>query len=287
MRADSTIRMEFYIALGQYLQISPEDPTVIPKRQLEFVDHPFPPDICLDVAKLPIGLAEIALTGQLSVQCIKLLTSVASWAPLVNRPSISDNPAANPQERYSRLFAEPRECTRDATVLLLDLRRSGLPMGMEHIICLGLAIAVRHVSGENRTNIFDTSTLAALIKGVKEIDNPSVADSELMIWIALLVNWRTQVARPVPTANELLDYVLDSFPASRSWKKVSIICRKFWWFARFHLDWEQCWSRAIERQKQRLLLDDSQTTSDHRQPLTIPLERGTPLPKGTAMDPDG
>jgi hypothetical protein len=136
---------------------------------------------------------------------------------------------------------------------------------LEHVICLGLAIAVRHVSGENRTNIFDTASLAALTKGVKAIDSPSVADSEVIIWISLLVNWRTQSAKPIPRANELLDYVLESFPAARTWKKVSIICRKFWWFERFQSDWEECWRRGIDRQQQRSLTDSGSRAVQSRE----------------------
>ncbi|ETI28825.1 hypothetical protein G647_01277 [Cladophialophora carrionii CBS 160.54] len=259
--------MEFYIALGQYLQISPDDPTSIPARQIEFVQHPFPPDICRDVAKLPVGLAEVALTGHLSVQCIKLLAEVASWVPLVDGATTSAEQAANSRDRYCRLFAEPRECSRNAIMLLLDLRRSGLPPGLEHVICLGLAIAVRHVSGENRTNIFDTASLAALTKGARAIDSPSVADSEVLIWISFLVSWRTYSAKPIPRADKLLDYVLESFPASRTWKKVSMICRKFWWFERFQSEWEECWRRAVTRQQQRSLSESSSHAVRSREAL--------------------
>ncbi|KIX93364.1 uncharacterized protein Z520_11007 [Fonsecaea multimorphosa CBS 102226] len=256
---------EFYIALGQYLQISPDDPTAIPKQPIEYVRHPFPPDICRDVATLPTGLAEAALSGHLSVQCIKLLASTASWAPLVNgSASPPSDQAQDSKDRYCRLFCEPRECSRNAIMILLDLKRSGLPVGLEHVICLGLAMAVRHLSGENRTNIFDTASLAALTKSVKAIDNPSVSDSEVIIWISLVISWRTQSAKPVPKADALLDYVLDSFPVARSWKKVSAICRKFWWYERFQAEWEKCWARGIARQQQRSLTDPSPPVSARR-----------------------
>ncbi|OAG37173.1 hypothetical protein AYO21_08591 [Fonsecaea monophora] len=242
--------MEFYIALGQYLQISPDDPTAIPKSHIEYIRHPFPPDICREVAALPVGLAEAALSGHLSVQCIKLLASVASWAPLVDgltTSSPSSSSAASPSDQSQDLKT-----------------RSRLPVGLEHVICLGLAIAVRHLSGENRTNIFDTASLAALTKSVKAIESPSVSDSEVIIWLSLLISWRTQSAKPVPKADALLDYVLDSFPVSRSWKKVSAICRKFWWFDCFHAEWEKCWSRGMARQQQRLSMEQSSTTSSRR-----------------------
>lgn len=132
-------------------------------------------------------------------------------------------------------------------MLLLDLKRSRLPPDLEHVLCLGMALSVRHLSGENRTNIFDHASLDLLTANIKAINTPSVPDSEVIIWISLIINWRTQSAGPLPKADELLDYILDSFPAARSWKKVSVICQKFWWFERFRSGWEQCWSRGISR----------------------------------------
>lgn len=211
------------------------------------------------------------MTGYLSVQCISLLASVASWAYLVDASGDENKQSPTSRDRYCRLFAEPRECSRNALMHLLDLRRSGLPPGLEHVICFGLAIAVRHVSGENRTNIFDTASLASLSKAVKAIDNPSVAESEVLIWISLLVTWRTQSNKPVPKANDLLDYMLDSFPASKSWKKVSSICRKFWWFERFKTEWEQCWNHGIDRQKRRSSSSNPQSMRSNEPVVFSPL----------------
>ncbi|EXJ96101.1 hypothetical protein A1O1_01227 [Capronia coronata CBS 617.96] len=245
--------VEFYIALGQYLRVSPDDPVAVPSVRIQYVPHPFPPDVCRYISKLPVGLAEAALSGRLSVQCIKLLTSVADWAPLVDDPQSSSEPDCDPQIRYCRLFCEPREYSRNAVILLLSLQRSGIPPGLEHVICLGLAITVRHLSGENRTNFFDGTTLDALISNVKAIDTPTLPESEVIIWLALVVNWRTQLAGPLANADDLLDYVIDSFPAARTWKAVSVIARKFFWFDRFRLDWEKCWQCGIQRFRQRLI----------------------------------
>jgi len=222
-----------------------------PNRRLQYVRHPFPPDICRHVSLLPTGLAEAAISSNLSVQCIQLLASVAQWAPLVETPKTQPEQIIDPQTRYCRLFCEPRECSRDAVNLLLCLKRSGLPSGIEHVICLGLAIAIRHLSGENRTNIFDTASLEALNTNIKAIDTPTVPESEVIIWISLVTNWRTQCRGPLRRADDLLDYVVDSFPVSRSWGKLVAICRKFWWFECFQEDWEKCWRRGMERYHSR------------------------------------
>ncbi|EXJ79307.1 hypothetical protein A1O3_08809 [Capronia epimyces CBS 606.96] len=245
--------VEFYVALGQYLQVSADDLIAVPSQRIQYVPHPFPPDVCRDLSSLPIGLAEAALSGRISVQCIKLLTSVAQWAPLIDDPESSPDSNLDAQTRYCRLFCEPREFSRNAVVLLLSLQRAGLTSGIEHVICLGLAIAVRHLSGENRTNFFDHATLDAVIMNVKAVDTPTVPESELIIWLALVINWRTQSAGPQPIADDLLDYVIDSFPASRTWKSVSVISRKFFWFDRFQSEWEKCWQWGLQRYRQRFL----------------------------------
>lgn len=217
-------------------------------QPITYVQHPFPSDVCQYLAKLPVGLAEAALSGQLSVRCMKMLSALAECAHLADTPASSTE---DPMTRYCRLFCEPREFARDAVMLLLDLRRSNIPAGLEHVVCLGLTIIVRHLSGQNRTNIFDHASLVALMTNVKAIDTPSVAESEVIIWLALVINWRTHSAGGAPAADELLDYVLDSFPAARSWKGVAKICRKFWWFGRFEHEWKMYWQKGLERVKQR------------------------------------
>ncbi|KIV77557.1 hypothetical protein PV11_09347 [Exophiala sideris] len=239
---------EFYIALGQYLQLSLDDLSTVPMQPITYVQHPFPSDVTRDLAKLPLGLAEAALSGQLSVRCMKMLSNLAQWAHLANTQAST---AEDAMTRYCRLFCEPREFARDAVMLLLDLRRSNIPPGLEHVVCLGLAIIVRHLSGQNRTNIFDHASLTALMANVKAVDTPNVVESEVIIWLALVINWRAHTAGGVPAADDLLDYVLDSFPAARSWKGITKICRKFWWFGRFEQEWKMYWQRGLDRVKNR------------------------------------
>ncbi|KAG9783917.1 hypothetical protein KCU88_g2955, partial [Aureobasidium melanogenum] len=181
--------VEFYIALGQYLKVSPDDLHAIPSEPFEYVPHPFPPDICRYVATLPIGLAEAALSAQLSVQCIKLFASVAQWAPLVDDS---------------------------------DVEKGSSPS-----------------SG---------SALDPRVSDIKAIDTPTVAETEVIVWLGLIINWRSHFAAgPLPVADALLDHVLESFPVSRNWQSVATISRKFFWFQSFQDEWKVCWHRGMQR----------------------------------------
>ncbi|KAJ9496494.1 hypothetical protein H2202_008157 [Exophiala xenobiotica] len=256
---------EFYIALAQYLRLSPDDRSAMPMQPITYVGHPFPPKVCDYVAKMPVGIAEAALTGQLSVRCMKMLAELSQWAPLADRGLAGSGqqaqqpqqPEPQPQDvqmaRYARLYCAPREFARDAMMLVLDLQRSGIPPGLEHVTASGLATIVRHMSEQNPTTIFDHMSLNILLANVKAIDTPTVAESEVIIWLALVVKWRTQSAKgPSPKADELLEYALESFPATRTWNKgMAKICRKFWWFGRFETEWKATWQRGLERLEQR------------------------------------
>ncbi|KIW51134.1 hypothetical protein, variant [Exophiala xenobiotica] len=243
---------EFYIALGQYLGLSPDDRSAIPMQPITYVGHPFPPKVCDYVAKMPVGIAEAALTGQLSVRCMKLFAELSQWAPLADR--VQTGQAQPPQDvltRYARLYCAPREFARDAMMLVLDLQRSGIPPGLEHVTASGLATIVRHMSEQNPTTFLDHMSLNILLANVKAIDTPTVAESEVIIWLALVIKWRTQPAGPLPKADELLEYALESFPATRTWKSMAKICRKFWWFGRFETEWKATWQRGLERLEQQ------------------------------------
>lgn len=146
-----------------------------------------------------------------------------------------------------RLFCEPRESARDAALLLLYLKRTGIPLGIEYVIGIGIAIAVRHLSEENRTSVFDAMLLRSMLENIQAIRSPQRSDTETVIWLALIVNWRTQSYHPLPEADEVLDHVILRFPVSQSWQKVSKICCRFWWFDCLKDDLLKCWKKSMER----------------------------------------
>ncbi|KIW42002.1 uncharacterized protein PV06_05593 [Exophiala oligosperma] len=236
---------EFYIALGQYLHLSPDDLSAVPMRPINYVGHPFPPDVCDYIAKMPPGIAEAALTGQLSVRCMRILSELTQWAPLADRSDVI-LPGEEATAKYSRLYCKPREFARDAMALCLDLKRAKIPPGLEHVTMLGLAAIIRHLSGHQRTDFFDHLLLTALFVNVKAIDTPSVAESEVIVWVVLVIKWRTQSGGMLQKADELLEYALKSFPATRTWKGMAKICRKFWWFGRFEAEWKITWQRGLD-----------------------------------------
>lgn len=245
--------MEYFIALDQYLDGCPNDLETIPSSRLDYARHPFSPRLCKLIATLPDGFAEVALSGRISVQCIQLLSSVASWQSLIDEPPTSPScSSSQTRDKMCRLFCEPRECARNAVLILLYMKRSRKPLGLEYIICICLAICVRHLSGENRTSVFDTKLLDSMMKNIKAIKSQQHSDSEAILWLSLVVNWRTQSIQPVKEADDILDFVVTKFPGSQTWKKVSNICRKFWWFECLKDDLEKCWRRSFERSRQLL-----------------------------------
>lgn len=233
------------MAVEQYLGFDIDDLESIPSSRLHYARHPFPPQLCQRIAALPDGFAEVALSGRISVQCIQLLCAVSSWQSLIGE-QLNDK-SKRTQEIMCRLFCEPRESARDAALLLLYLKRTGIPLGIEYVIGIGIAIAVRHLSEENRTSVFDAMLLRSMLENIQAIRSPQRSDTETVIWLALIVNWRTQSYHPLPEADEVLDHVILRFPVSQSWQKVSKICCRFWWFDCLKDDLLKCWKKSMER----------------------------------------
>ena len=181
---------------------------------------------------------------------MKILSGLAQWAPLADRNDVV-LPGEEATAKYSRLYCKPREFARDAVALSLDLKRAKIPAGLEHVTMLGLAAIIRHLSGHQRTDFFDHLLLTALFANVKAIDTPSVVESEVIIWVVLVIKWRTQSGGMLQKADELLEYALKSFPATRTWKGMAKICRKFWWFGRFEAEWKSTWQRGLDKMIQR------------------------------------
>jgi len=133
---------------------------------------------------------------------------------------------------------------------LLYLKRSGKPLGLEYVICIGLAICVRHLSGENQTSLFDARLLDSMMKNIKAVKSQRPSDSEAILWLSLVVNWRTQSIQPVKEADDLLDFVITRHPELQTWKRISNVCRKFWWFECLKGDLESCWRKSFQRTRQ-------------------------------------
>ncbi|KAK5049495.1 hypothetical protein LTR84_004424 [Exophiala bonariae] len=239
------IIIEYFMALEQYLGFDLDDLESIPSSRLHYTRHPFPPQLCRHIAALPDGFAEVALSGRISVQCIQLLCAVSSWQSLIGE-QLNDT-SKRTQDIMCRLFCEPRECARDAALLLLYLKRTGISPGLEYVIGIGIAICVRHLSEENRTSVFDGALLRCMLDNIKAIRSPQPSDIETVIWLALIVNWRTQSYQPVREADDVLDHVIIRFPSLQSWQKVSKICCRFWWFDCLKDDLLKCWEKSTKR----------------------------------------
>src|SRR5271170_460859 len=78
----------------QHAQVQPAT------QKLRYLDHPFPPETCIIIAKLPEGFHELALSKSLSMEVIQLLKQVPEPAPLSKQPKSDNkvNPATNALE---------------------------------------------------------------------------------------------------------------------------------------------------------------------------------------------
>lgn len=109
---------------------SPEVPQDKP-NDLDYPTHPFSPDLCDTIAKLPIGFSDIALSRQLSLQMIELLVDLHEQQKQQLNVEQSSTPSQNGPP------ASPRHHIYAADKCLRFLQSHSMPE-LERMICGGL-----------------------------------------------------------------------------------------------------------------------------------------------------
>ena len=207
---------------------------------LVYPTHPFTPDICLMISKLPIGLQELILAIPISIAVMRLMQSVSEWSrrftTAIASSAVSEISACSLEGiRLSALASRLLACSE------LSAR--------EYLICITfLAYIVsfdgtqaRHPGGLEES----METLPNLMASIRPSGRVS------LVWMALvLASAKDSIAGPLPNRWVLIDLVLDTGPFSE-WQEVSIIARRFLWNRWLEERWESCWQKARERKQER------------------------------------
>ncbi len=207
-----------------------------PLQHLIYPRFPLSRNLCLLIAKLPRGLADLTLTYTLSTQTIHLLVQITSFAQLTDYISPS---TALSQADLFRLYCEPHEASTAILTILGDLPSITAEPSIEQLICLGMLIPLR---GNNsaRPAAFHARLLSDFTTGLKLLDLGSCvrAVQEATVWLTFMTaygsshrNFRKQVI-------ELVDYVLQAcHPRFHEWDALESVLRKFLWFQPLASDW--------------------------------------------------
>ena len=209
--------------------IKPQPPDIAPKADLEYPSHPFSPQLCERLSRLPRGFEQVALTTKLSNQMIEILTAFETI--LISRPS----KAAKLPLRNEQLHFETMK-----SMILDDVS------ALEHCICAALtkyqqsftktadsnpiiqqylqAIFDYHASADQMTRFF-----ANFQQSIEEHHNdPAILDC--LAWVAFVTAVGETTPQAVKSAPLMLIQQLHEFENTfQSWDRVRTLVRLFFY----------------------------------------------------------
>ncbi|KIW68798.1 hypothetical protein PV04_04719 [Phialophora macrospora] len=226
---------------------------------LTYPGHPFPPDLCAVIARLPEGFGEVALSRGMAVELISFLvklTELITWiATLENAGGQSTTAGTAASARAS----EPAPSRPDMTIqrAIYDLQcLLALPLTPpEGQMVRALLAFCLHLYNEMTFHIPLARPLRPLLEVFTahhtELPRPPWLQ-RCLYWCAMVVAgaWDTQIDAS-PERHVVLDRLAARLPEARSWADTEALMRKFLWVDRLADEWEVCWRAAAFRSRRQ------------------------------------
>lgn len=205
---------------------------------LTYPGHPFPPDLCAVIAKLPEGFAEAVLSRNIAVEIISFLVKLTE---LVNWTASSE---------IERQAVPKPDMTMQRAIYDLQCL-STLPLtSTESQMVRALLAFCLHLYNEMSFHIPLARPLRPLLEGFNEhLDLPRPPWLQrCLYWCAIVVAsaWDTQIDAS-PERHVVLDRLTTRLPEARSWEDAEELMRKFLWQDQLADQWEVCWRAAAFR----------------------------------------
>jgi hypothetical protein len=205
---------------------------------LTYPGHPFLPDLCAVIAKLPEGFAEVALSRSIAVEIISFLVNLTELIRWIATPENERDPAAKPDMTMQRAIYD-LQCL------------SALPLTpIEAQISRALLAFCLHVYNEMSFRIPLARPLRPLLERFNEhceIPRPPWLQ-RCLYWCAMVTAsaWDTQIDAS-PERHIVLDLLTTRLPEARCWEDTEDLMRKFLWQEPLLDEWEICWHAAAFR----------------------------------------
>ena len=210
-----------------------------------YPDHPFPPDLCRLLAKLPRGFVDLITSRPV---CLEVVQS------LVNLIHLSDPKHEESEGSKSyHAFVESRKWIMMVKWPLNE---------MEGYLCVGVLAYLDGFKGNN----FRPMTHTAVERPVSQLQRCVLwqVDIECTMWIAVMIATLND-SEDMPLQNRwlLFDQLWDWDSRFRHWSVLVTILEKYFWTEQFTKDWYESWMLGKQRNMARW---HTKTVSGERPP---------------------
>jgi hypothetical protein len=229
-----------------------------PMEGLEYPTHPFRPDLCNSIAKMPKGFRDLALQAVLSVQMLQILERMSEWHTRTEHV----HQKVETLEEMSLLQAhEPQVEAQEANRCLETLMSSGQGGGIERCLFYGLIAYCLEVFAQKKFSPELYWVVQDLPMALEQIE-PDPLETECLMWVSVVAVGRCKGSLS-QKGSEIMDKLLEDHPRLKEWDKVEETLRKFFWYDSLAVEWKRCWSAAVIRRKPaRERATDSGTPSE-------------------------
>jgi hypothetical protein len=219
------------------------------KIKIEYPEHPFSPELCVTIAKLPEGFADLALSGVLSLQVIGLLSSITDW---IRQMQGGWKKGVLPLGESNGTFLKQ-------THVCLELIPLNKLTVLEKVICVAMAAMTTETFNKNKQrNPVHRRLNDTLSENMFRYDLNKLA-AESKIWLALVI--AEPVPLPHPSSTEsgtslsrtesprdiLIDSHIRISSEARNWKWVKKNLQRYFYTEDLLVKWRRSWDAALVR----------------------------------------
>lgn len=219
---------------------SMRSPISAPLPDLKYCRHPFSPQICGLIARLPEGYADMAMQGYLSVETMSTIISLKDWLRM--DPS-NRSPAPHKQ------IGQARRC-----MAATNPEIGGLT---EEAVCFGLVITGMR-SFHARFARMDHPFLDRIVELGQQFDHPmqskgskQTAERQHIAYLTLVaVEASDKCLELQGHVRELVDRLIAREKFARSWEGMERVMKRFFWIDFAANKWKACWKKHLQRRSE-------------------------------------
>ncbi|KAK5056701.1 hypothetical protein LTR84_012233 [Exophiala bonariae] len=211
------------------LSINTSPQKLYAKSPLVYPSIPFSPSICEEISRLPSGFADLALSGQISIEMIRIIIAFDLWLQdLSNSPDRTD--------RGAWRFTVPsglNDIEKHICIALLCLADDVTSMGLYY------GALIFRKPQKRAESLFNNASLWH-----------SQEQADTIVWLATVI---TTPLRPelAPFKARLLLYerILRARPLLKQWVNVEVILRRFFYCEERERTWKDSWESVNNHNK--------------------------------------
>lgn len=216
---------------------SMRSPISAPLPDLKYCQHPFSPQVCGLIAKLPEGYADMAMHGHLSVETMATIVSLRDW--LKTDPT-DRSPAPHKQ------IGQARRCMAATNPAIGGLT--------EEAVCFGLVITGMR-SFHARFARMDHPFLDRIVELGQQFDLPALDEGNMQTAERQHIGYLTMVAVEASDkcielqghVKQLVDLLVTREKFARSWEGMERALKRFFWIDFAANKWRACWIKHLCR----------------------------------------